>query len=117
MPSIISADRLKSLEDDQKKLGVLSMHAQEIEKELEELKKRVRDVESAYTEKTGLQIRNDITRVFVKFSKVEMITMMAGVYGLMKNCVNTGDVTMYSELVQKLQGFINKMEDDDANVG
>lgn len=107
----------KKLDAVEAELCTARMLNDSLESELKVLKDRVRSVEDAYTQKTGLQIRNDITKVFTKFTKIEMIAMMSGMYALMKNSSNVADIAVYSELVQRIQGFIDKMEDDNESRG
>jgi len=103
----------KDLDKAQTELCELRMCNENAEAELKTLRDRVRSVENAYTEKTGLAIRNDIVKIFVKFTKVELITMLAGLYALMKNSSSASDIQAYAAMTDKLQGFIDKMEDDE----
>lgn len=108
---IVSNKRFKVLEDNEKEIWSLQRKNKDLEGELEVMKDRVRSVEDAYQEKTGLNIRVETTKVFAKFDKIEMITMMSGLHKLMKSSESTGDITYYTDLIKKLQGFIDHMED------
>jgi hypothetical protein len=113
MPSIVGSKRLKVLEKAEGELSMAHMQIDQLSKELVEMKKRVRDVERAYTEKTGLQIRNDITTIICKFNKAEMCIIMGGIQALMQKSNSANDIQFFSSMIQRIQGFIDNMKEDE----
>ena len=91
---------------------VLSEDIKRLKKELEESTTRLKKVEDAYTIQSGIPIRVEVTRVFAKFNKTEMCAFQAGLQRLLTNST-MGDAEYYIKLSQKVQGFIDNMDETD----
>lgn len=76
------------------------------------LNDRVKEIENTYERDSGIKIRTEVTKVFSKFDKPEMIVMMAGVSSLLKNPGSHNDAEYYVNLIKKIQGYIDHMEED-----
>ena len=77
-----------------------------------DLRKRVREVENKYEQDSGISIRNEVTRVYAKFDKIEMCIIQAGIMKLIeKPGANQDDLQFYLSLAKKVEGFIDNMQD------
>jgi hypothetical protein len=97
---------------DQEELISLRHKNEELYSQYKKLESRIKEVEDAYTIKSGVVVRNEITQVHCKFSKIDMIIMMSGIYSLMKSSSNVHDITSYTELIGRMQNYIDEMQDD-----
>jgi hypothetical protein len=75
------------------------------------LQKRVRELEDAIKDGTGISLRNEITQINVAFDKIEMETMVNGIVYLIEKRFNRiDDVKYYVTLIEKLSGAIRALE-------
>lgn len=77
------------------------------------MKERVEEVEEAYTKKSGLKVRIESTKVYAKFSKLELIVMMSGVVKLTNAQSSLSDIEEYTRIVKKIQRYVDGMDDND----
>lgn len=77
------------------------------------MEERTKEVEDAYTKKSGLKVRVESTKVYAKFSKLELVVMMSGVMKLAHTSSNLPDIEEYTRIVKKIQGYVDGMDDND----
>jgi hypothetical protein len=76
------------------------------------LLKRCNEVEDAMEKGYGIQVRTEINqKVETDFTKLEMVTIMAGVDKLYTNSKNRDDVEFYIALSKKIEKIVEKMEE------
>jgi hypothetical protein len=109
MPKIIKNDTYYELIDSR---NHYERRTDELEIKLDEAQERVRLVEDNFKGRTGIQVRQDITKVYAKFTKLEMALMMAGVIKLSKDAKTPDDALFMIGLVKKIQGFLDHMDEE-----
>jgi hypothetical protein len=94
-------------------------HFEKIEKLSEDrssLKERVIELEDAIEKGYGVKIRNEVTEVIADFNKLEMVIMFSGVSKLLEGKTTPDDAQIYIDLCKKIQGFLDKMKEDEQKV-
>jgi hypothetical protein len=84
-------------------------------KKLEEYsgyKERATELEDSIEKGYGVKIRNEVTVVKTDFTKLEMVTMLAGVHKLAKSSESIDDTKIYIALVEKIQKLIDVMKEN-----
>lgn len=80
---------------------------------LDNKQSRIDELERGIETGFGVKVRQEITKVIADFTKLEMVIMLAGVQKLSKQpSVTISDLEIYIELLKKIQGFINDMEEE-----
>jgi len=74
---------------------------------------RIKELEDGIQKDFGIKVRQDITNIKTDFSKLEMIIMLSGVNALLSNSKSKDDAVLYIKLFDKLQSYIDKLEDDE----
>lgn len=84
----------------------------ELRAERDKWKLRAMEVEEQIEGKFGVSVRQENTIIKADFDKVEMVTMFAGLMKLMKDAKGLDDINYYTALLTKMQGFIDRMTED-----
>ena len=92
-------------------LNTLYKNMEKTSNDLALFKKRTDELEAAIEHGYSVSIRNIVTEVIAKFDKVEMVFMLAGISGLLKNCDNKEDARFYIKLMDKIQSYIDEMKE------
>ena len=103
----------KDYENKNRELIELRHRNEVLYSDYKKMEERVKEVEDAYTKKSGLQVRLETTKVYAKFSKLELVVMMSGVMKLAHSSSSLSDIEEYTRIVKKIQGYIDGMSDDD----
>ena len=88
-----------------------------LSKEKVEFHDRVMDLENIKGEAFQVKLRNEITEVKVEFTKIEIVTIFAGVSILLERTKNPDDAKIYIALIEKINGFIGDMKEGDGAFG
>jgi len=102
--------KVSHIDDLYKEIEILS-------KEKIELHDRVIDLENIKGEAFQVKLRNEITEVKVDFTKIEIVTIFAGVSILLERTKNPDDAKIYIALIEKINGFIGDMREGDGAFG
>lgn len=107
--------RIKILTDvvDQKDQHIISLY-EKIEKLSSEKKnfhERVKELEDMKGEAFQVKLRNEIIELKIDFTKLEMVTFLAGTSLLLERTKNPDDAKIYIELIEKINGFIENMKE------
>ena len=72
---------------------------------------RIVELENIKGEAFQVRLRNEIVEVNVDFTKIEIVTMLAGVNILLERTKDPEDEKIYVNLIEKINGFINDMKE------
>lgn len=86
---------------------------EKLSKDRSSLKERVIELENAIEKGYGVKIRNEITEVIADFNKLEMVIIYSGISKLLEGKTTPDDAQIYIDLCKKIQGFIDKMKEDE----
>ena len=106
-------DAMKDVDLIEYELAEIMKNLEESKSELAIFKERAESLENRIETDFGVSVRNITTVIKVEFTKLEMVTMMAGVFRLTHNSKTMEDAEYYIALSKKLQGFIDQMQEDE----
>lgn len=72
---------------------------------------RVIDLENMKGDAFQVKLRNEITEVKIDFTKLEIVTILAGVCILLERTKYPDDAKVYIELIDKIKSFIEDMKE------
>jgi len=72
---------------------------------------RVIDLENMKGDAFQVKLRNEITEVKIDFTKLEIVTILAGVCILLERTKHPDDAKVYIELIDKIKSFIGDMKE------
>ena len=72
---------------------------------------RVIDLENMKGDAFQVKLRNEITEVKIDFTKLEIVTILAGVCILLERTKHPDDAKVYIELIDKIKSFIEDMKE------
>jgi len=72
---------------------------------------RVIDLENMKGDAFQVKLRNEITEVKIDFTKLEIVTILAGVCILLERTKHPDDAKAYIELIDKIKSFIGDMKE------
>ena len=72
---------------------------------------RVIDLENMKGDAFQVKLRNEITEVKIDFTKLEIVTILAGVCTLLERTKYPDDAKVYIELIDKIKSFIEDMKE------
>jgi len=73
---------------------------------------RVKYLEDIKSDAFQVKLRNEIVQINIDFTKLEMVIILAGVSELLKKTKNLEDAKIYISLIEKINGFINNMKEE-----
>ena len=72
---------------------------------------RVIELENMKGDAFQVKLRNEITEVKIDFTKLEIVTILAGVCILLERTKHPDDAKVYIELIDKIKSFIEDMKE------